>query len=148
MFIFSSLLIFRLFFRSIVMSITLIALSVSLKLTICLLVSIADNFCKQFGPRSGPTFCWDWSGSKLFDTEGIPKNFLKKWFWKNISRRQISMQNYPVGKVFTMTLMYAPTALLTGSSNSSILSLQIHKAPPIICSRRQFQIRCFLKNNK
>ena len=24
----------------------------------CLLVSSADNFCKQFGPRSGQTKCW------------------------------------------------------------------------------------------
>ena len=28
-------------------------------------LSSADNFCKQFGPRSGPTE----SGSKLFDTQ-------------------------------------------------------------------------------
>ena len=34
-------------------------------LTLYLLVSYVDNFCKQFGPRSGPTF---WSGSKLIDT--------------------------------------------------------------------------------
>ena len=27
-----------------------------------------DNLSKQFGPRSGPTFCRAWSGSKLFDT--------------------------------------------------------------------------------
>ena len=26
-------------------------------LTLYLLVSSADNFCKQFGPRSGPTKC-------------------------------------------------------------------------------------------
>ena len=25
-------------------------------LTLCLLLSSADNLCKQFGPRSGPTF--------------------------------------------------------------------------------------------
>ena len=28
----------------------------------------ADNLCKQFGSRLGPTFCRAWSGSKLFDT--------------------------------------------------------------------------------
>ena len=32
-----------------------------------LLIQFA-NICKQFGPRSGPTKCWAWSGSKLFDT--------------------------------------------------------------------------------
>ena len=37
-------------------------------LTLCLLVSSADNHCKQFGTRSGPTERRSWSGSKLFDT--------------------------------------------------------------------------------
>ena len=31
-------------------------------------LSSADNLCKQFVPRSGPTKCRAWSGSKLFDT--------------------------------------------------------------------------------
>ena len=31
-------------------------------------VSSADNVCKQFGPRSGPTKCRAWSGSRLFET--------------------------------------------------------------------------------
>ena len=30
--------------------------------------SSADNLCKQFGPRSGPTTCQSWSGSKPLDT--------------------------------------------------------------------------------
>ena len=34
----------------------------------------ADNLCKQFGPRSGPTKCWAWSGSKLFDSRMVMKN--------------------------------------------------------------------------
>ena len=33
----------------------------------------ADNLCKQFGPRSGPTTCRAWSGSKLFDTQMVLK---------------------------------------------------------------------------
>ena len=33
----------------------------------------ADNLCKQFGPRSGPTKCRAWSGSKLFDTRMVLK---------------------------------------------------------------------------
>ena len=32
-----------------------------------------DKLCKQFGPRSGPTKCWAWSGSKLFDTRMVLK---------------------------------------------------------------------------
>ena len=39
--------------------------------------SIADNFCKQFGPRSGPTKRRAWSRSKLFDTLMV---FLKEFF--------------------------------------------------------------------
>ena len=42
----------------------------SICLTLYLLLSSADNFCKQFGPRSG---------SKLFDT---PMVFLKEFFKK------------------------------------------------------------------
>ena len=44
-----------------------------------LLVSSADNLCKQFGPRSDPTKCRAWSGSKLFDTLMV---FLKEFFKK------------------------------------------------------------------
>ena len=49
-------------------------------------MSSADNLCKQFGPRSGPTKCRAWSGSKLFDTLNmiIPEIiFWKSWFWKS-----------------------------------------------------------------
>ena len=44
-----------------------------------LTVSSADNFYKQFEPRSGPTKCPAWSGSKLFDTLIV---FLKEFFEK------------------------------------------------------------------
>ena len=37
------------------------------------------NLYKQFGPRSGPTKCRSWSGSKLFDTLIV---FLKQFFEK------------------------------------------------------------------
>ena len=33
----------------------------------------ADNLCKQFGLRSGPTKCRAWSGSKLFETQMVLK---------------------------------------------------------------------------
>ena len=65
------------------------------------LLLFADNLCKQFEPRSGPAKLRAWSGSKLFDTDGIPERF----FWKknNLkkrkkSHRQKSMQNYPACK--------------------------------------------------
>ena len=55
-------------------------------LALCLLVSSADDLCKQFGPRSGPTKCRAWSGSKLFDTLMI---FLKEFFKKvNFEKNQ------------------------------------------------------------
>ena len=47
-------------------------------LTLCLQVSSADSLCKQFGPRSGPTKCRAWSGSKLFDTLMVFLIFFKK----------------------------------------------------------------------
>ena len=43
------------------------------------LKSSTDTFCKQFGPRSGPTACRSSSGSKLFDTLQV---FLKEFFEK------------------------------------------------------------------
>ena len=63
-------------------------------LILYLLVSSVDNLCKQFGSRSGPTKCRAWSGSKLFDTDGIPE----KMIMKKISRRPKKIKNYPVGK--------------------------------------------------
>ena len=33
------------------------------------LMSSANNLCKQFGLRPGPTKCWASSGSKVFDTQ-------------------------------------------------------------------------------
>ena len=43
----------------------------------------ADNLCKQFGPRSGPTERQTWSGSKLFDTDIVPEKVI---FEKKVSR--------------------------------------------------------------
>ena len=48
-----------------------------LTFTLHLTVSSADNFCKQFGLRSGLTICRAWSESKLFDTLKV---FLYKFF--------------------------------------------------------------------
>ena len=53
-------------------------------LTICLLVSSADNLCKQIRSRSDPTKGRAWSGSNLFDSlEVLLKAFVKIiWGWK------------------------------------------------------------------
>ena len=42
------------------------------------ILSSADNFCKQIGPRSGPTKCWAWSGSNLFDAQMYFLNLFRK----------------------------------------------------------------------
>ena len=64
-------------------------------LTLYLLVSSADNFCKQFGPRSRPAKCRAWSGSKLFYTLMVKKNFLKQLILKKISRLQKEHEKIP-----------------------------------------------------
>ena len=59
-----------------------------------ILMSSADNFCKQFGPRSGLTERRDISGSKLFDTLIV---FLKELFEKvDFEKSQQTTKN--VGK--------------------------------------------------
>ena len=50
------------------------------------LVLSADNLCKQFVPRSGPTERRAWSGSKLFDTLML---FLKEFFEKVIFEKNL-----------------------------------------------------------
>ena len=47
-------------------------------LTLYLLMLSADNFCKQFCPRSGLTKCSALTGSKIFGIDGIPRRILKK----------------------------------------------------------------------
>ena len=71
----------------------------SFRLKFCQLMSSADNFCKQFGPRSGPLKS---SGLIWVQTVDTLKVFLKEFFKKNdFEKRQQatkSMQNYPIGK--------------------------------------------------
>ena len=62
-------------------------------------LSIADNLCKQFGPRSGPTKCWSWSGSNLFDTLiGFPKDFFFKVYFEKSQQTSKIMKYYPAWK--------------------------------------------------
>ena len=50
------------------------------------------TFCKQFGPRSGPTKCRAWSGSKLFDMLTV---FLKEFFEKvDFKKNQQTAKNH------------------------------------------------------
>ena len=53
-------------------------------IAINLLVSSADNLCKQFGPRSGPSKFRPWSGFKLFQRSDCvaERIFWKCLFWK------------------------------------------------------------------
>ena len=58
------------------------------------LVVLSDNNSKQFGPRSGPTECWSWSGSKLFDTLIV---FLKDFFEKvNFEKKSASTKAWNI----------------------------------------------------
>ena len=51
-------------FRQVTLYLLEKSIEAGLSLSLCLLVSSADDFCKQFRPRSG---------YKVFDTGGIPK---------------------------------------------------------------------------
>ena len=76
---------------------------------LCILVSSADNICKQFGLSSDPTRRRAWYGSKLFDTQIVfLKDFFfeKSWFWKK-SANDKNMKNYPVGKELNEVLREA-----------------------------------------
>ena len=77
--------------KKIIFSYALLSGGLWISWTICLLLSSADNLCKQFGPRSGPTKCPAGSGPKLFDTLMVfLNNFSKKLIFKKISSRQNS----------------------------------------------------------
>ena len=64
--------------------------NILLHLTLCLLVSSADNLCKQCRPNQA------WSGSKLFDTliAFLKEHFEKQLILTKINRRLKSMSNY------------------------------------------------------
>ena len=50
----------------------------------------AVNLCKQFGPRSRPTECRSWSGSKAFDTLIVFLFFFLFFFFKKLILRKVS----------------------------------------------------------
>ena len=60
-----------------------------------LIVPSADNFFNKFGTRSGPTKCWAWSGSKLFDWQSCLNwhSIWKTFILKKVSSQQKSMKN-------------------------------------------------------
>ena len=80
-------------------SVTYVGILCYLDLNLYFLVSSADNFCKQFGPRPGLTKCRAWSGSNLFDTQMVfLKQFWKKrWFWEKNQQTTKKHEKYPMG---------------------------------------------------
>ena len=84
--------------------------SFDLCLTLRLLVSSADNFCKQFRSRSGLTKCQAWSGSKLFDTliKYLKEFFQKIDFEKNqqTTKKHAKLPSRQSVKVPTMTALW------------------------------------------
>ena len=75
-------------------------------------MSSADNLCKHFGPRTGPTtFCRAWSGSNLFD---VLKVFLNDFFEKvDFEKNQQTTKKHEI-----------------------LPSRQRGNVPPIICTRQ------------
>ena len=58
-----------------------------------------DNLYKKSGPRSGPTKCRAWSGSKLFDTLMVfLKEFKKKQILKKKSADDKKWKDFPACK--------------------------------------------------
>ena len=84
----------------------------NLPLTICLLMSSAENLCKQYGPRSGPTTCRARSGSNMFDSLMV----ILKEFFKNVDLKKKSADNYkikaPQALRNTPPLLGAPKVIL------------------------------------
>ena len=50
-------------------------------------LSSDDNHLTQFGPRSGPTFCLDLIGVKLFDILEVMTN----WSWTNVFKFALNL---------------------------------------------------------
>ena len=89
-------------------------------ITLYLLVSSADNFCKQFVPRS--------SESKLFETLMVFLNeFFKKADVEKISRQQKKkkhMQNFPAVNKLNIPQLFSYTE--TNSSNLLFQQVLLH----------------------
>ena len=64
-------------------------------------MSLADNPCKQFRPRSGPTKSRAWSGSNLFDTLIVFMKEIKKWFWNKKNQQTTKTSCKITQKVMT-----------------------------------------------
>ena len=99
----------------------------------------ADSLCKQFRPRSGPTKCWSWSGSKLFATLILilKKSFEKKnvifhWYFTlplaGYAQRHSDYQSSDRGRGQSGAQLKVKSNTCTecGKSFCSATSLQIH----------------------
>ena len=63
-------------------------------------MSSADNHCKQFESRSGPTKCRARSWSKLFDTLMVfLKDFFKEVDFEKNQQRTKNHEKFPIGRV-------------------------------------------------
>ena len=106
-------------------------------LILCLLEAIlssADNFCKQLGPRSGPTKHPTWSASKLFTLWWVSWNiFWKKVYFekKKISRRQKNVKLPSIQRV-KISLIFEPVYLSNGHRASLRCSLTVKVHAPQI----------------
>ena len=121
--------------------------SCTLLWTLCLLMSSADNLCKQFGPRPGLTKCQAWPGSKLFDTLMVfMKEFFEKVEFGKISRRQKKHAVY-FACFCCHLLTFFKINLLKNSfrktfRESNLGSRSVFCSPELMCSMQAIVIRC------
>ena len=96
-------------------------------------MSSNDNLCKQFGPRSGPTKCRFWSGSKLVDTLIV----FRKVNFEKVSRRQQKAWEITQHAVLNDNNVLAHVVLVLVLSDSQVSEkpAQLHSLTKIITAR-------------
>ena len=81
----------------------------------------AANLCKQFQPRSDPTFCRAGSRFKLFHTDGIPERFVVEMLIidENLQITLPRMQNRLLPGDYRFALRLSVHPLKSGSRDNS-----------------------------
>ena len=90
------------------------------------IVSSADNFCNQFGSRSGLTKCRTWSRSNSFDTQMVfLKEFFEKVDFEIIRRRQKACKISQGGKQFPQHMFMQGTIPIHSNFDKLAKDLQL-----------------------
>ena len=76
-------------------------------LTHDILLSSANNLCKQIGPRPGPTKHQAWSVSDLFDAQMVlRKEFFEKAVYEKNQQTTKKHEKHPKGKMLNNLKIY------------------------------------------